>query len=95
MQSIIGVEGWVTKIVITASPFGKYDCSWRRTWRRTKIYLKSWRNNIKDEKILKIAKEAAGIIAGAALLGSSVLKELRVVSHCGVVLDNVDAKALD
>jgi len=28
--------------------------------------LKSLRNNIKDGKILEIAKEAAGIIAGAA-----------------------------
>lgn len=83
------------KIVITTSSFGKYDRSPLNelTNEQIKYKLNPYGRKLSSEEVIEIAKSADGVIAGTESLSDRVLKKLsklKVISRCGVGLDNVD-----
>lgn len=83
------------KIVITTSSFGKYDHTPLNELKKEQIEyeLNPYGRKLSSEEVIEIAKGADGIIAGTEPLNDRVLKKipgLKVISRCGVGLDNVD-----
>lgn len=83
------------KIVITTTSFGKYDKSPlnRLIEEGMDFILNPYDRKLTKEEVVEIAKDEEGIIAGTEQLNGWVfnnLAYLKVVSRCGVGLDNVD-----
>ncbi len=86
------------KITINTSSFGKYDSAPldRLEAGHVAYTLNPYQRVLNEEEVIKLSKRADGIIAGTEPLNASVLKELsdlKVISRCGVGLDNVDLNA--
>ena len=85
------------KIVITTTTFGQFD---KRPLALLKdqgweVALNPYQRKLKEEEILSLCHDADGIIAGTENLESKVLEglsRLKVISRCGVGVENVDLK---
>ena len=86
------------KIAITTSSFGKHD---KRPLDLLKdegldISLNPYGRKLAKRELIEICKDTIGIVAGTEALNRDImeqLKGLRVISRCGVGLDNVDLEA--
>ena len=83
------------KIAITTTSFGKYDDSVLNFLeeRQIKYVLNPYGRKLTQEEVVAIAEDAEGIIAGTEPLDRTVLEKLpllRVISRCGVGMDNID-----
>ena len=88
------------KIAITTSSFGKYDASPLDRLRREKIeyVLNPYGRKLSKEEVVDLARGVDGIIAGTEPLDNWVLNNLhglKVLSRCGVGMDNVDLNAAE
>ncbi|KPK42828.1 MAG: hydroxyacid dehydrogenase [Omnitrophica WOR_2 bacterium SM23_29] len=86
------------KIAITTTTFGEYDNSPLALCKKNgfEVILNPYGRKIKPDEILELAKDAMGLIAGVEPMTREVLlrlPSLKVISRCGVGLDNVDLKA--
>lgn len=86
------------KIAITTTSFFQYDKETADLLKRKgfEVILNPYGRKLKKEEILEICKGAVGIIAGTESLDEEVLNNLsdiRVISRCGVGLDNIDMQA--
>ena len=90
----------MTKIVINTSSFAAAD---RRPLEkleqeRIQYSLNPYRRQLKEEEIIELSQEAIGMIAGTEPLNKNVLtrlKNLKVISRCGVGQENVDLKTAE
>ena len=86
------------KIAITTSSFGEYDNLLLNELIKHKIeyVLNPYGRKMTREEVLDIARGVDGIIAGTETLDRKVLEKLpllKVISRCGVGMDNVDLEA--
>lgn len=88
----------MSKIAVTTTTFGQYDNSPLELCKKRghKVVLNHYGRKINPKELLRIAKDAVGIVAGTEpftpdLLSS--LPELRVISRCGAGLENIDLNA--
>ncbi len=85
----------IMKIVITTSSFGVYDDTPLTLLKKEEIEysINPYGRKLNGREIIDIADDADGIIAGTEFLSHDILKKipkLKVISRCGVGLDNVD-----
>lgn len=83
------------RIAITTTTFCEYDKSPLELLRKKsfEVILNPYGRQLKDVEIVKLCKGTIGIIAGTEPLSSAVLRQLnglKVISRCGVGLDNID-----
>ncbi len=88
------------KIAITTTSFGKYDRSPLKRLEDEKIdyVLNPYGRKLTKKEVVDIAKDIDGIIAGTEPINRWVfnnLANLKVVSRCGVGMDNVDLAAAE
>jgi D-3-phosphoglycerate dehydrogenase len=97
----------VEKIAITTTSFGKYDNKPLRHLKEKgfEIILNPYGRKLKREEVIELCKDAVGIIAGTEVYDADVLEiltqfsalspqsSLKVISRCGVGLDNIDLDA--
>lgn len=86
------------KIVVSTSSFGKYDDRPLEMLKQAGIEyeLNPHGRKLTGDELVKLAVGAVGLIAGTESIDKNVLrslKDLRVISRCGVGLDNVDLQA--
>jgi D-3-phosphoglycerate dehydrogenase len=86
------------KIAITTTSFGKYDP--RPLEKLSKAHmdyvLNPYGKKLEKEEVIELAEGADGIIAGTEVLDKYTLgelKKLKVISRCGVGMDNIDLDA--
>jgi len=83
------------QVAITTTSFGKYDPEPLILLRKysAKIKLNSLGRKLTQDEVIDLASDATGIIAGTEDLNAVVLEkltQLKVISRCGVGIDNVD-----
>ena len=97
----------MNKIAITTTSFGEYESKPLEFLRKKgfEVILNPYRRKLKNSELIELCKDAVGIIAGTETLDAEVLQRLtqssplspqsslKVISRCGVGLDNVDYKA--
>ncbi|MFC1644055.1 phosphoglycerate dehydrogenase [Candidatus Omnitrophota bacterium] len=88
------------RIFISTSTFGKYDASPLEKLRKSgyAVEVNPYGRKLTVDEQLKLYKGIDGLIAGTESLNGDVLKSLpglRVISRCGVGLDNVDLDAAE
>jgi len=87
------------KIVISTTSFGKYDMSPIDECQKAgyAVVLNPYGRKITPDELIRLAGDAVGLIAGTENLSADViaqLSELKVISRCGVGLDNIDLEAV-
>ena len=85
-------------IAISTTSFAEYDKSPLELLERSgyKIITNPYGRKIKSEELVDLAKDAVGLIAGTESIDRNIissLSRLRIISRCGVGLDNVDLEA--
>lgn len=88
------------KIFISTTSFGEYDKSYLDVCRKSGISVESnpYGRKMKPEELCSLAQGAVGLIAGTEPLTADVLSKmpnLKVISRCGVGLENVDLDAAE
>lgn len=88
----------MSKIAITTTSFAKYDDQPMQLLKDSgfEVTLNPYGRKVKPEELVELSKDAVGLIAGTESLNEEVLLKLpylRVISRCGVGLDNVDLEA--
>lgn len=83
------------EILISTTSFGEYDNYPIELLKKSKfdIILNPYGRKLQRAEVIDLAKNVAGIIAGTEPLDSFVLEKLpnlKVISRCGVGVDNVD-----
>ena len=86
------------KVAITTSSFAKYDDSPLVLCKDqgVDVTINPYKRKVKPEELIQLAGDAVGLVAGTEPLNAEVLsklKFLKVISRCGVGLDNVDLAA--
>lgn len=86
------------KIAITTTGFGVYSKSPLDLLRKNgyEATLNPYGRKLMPDEFVDIAKDAIGIIAGTENIAEKELKKmakLKVISRCGIGLDNVDVKS--
>lgn len=86
------------KIVITTSSFGEYDQRPLRLLNEKdfSVVLNPYKRKLREKEVVELCSDALGMIAGTEPLNADVLHKLsslKVISRCGVGLDNVDIDA--
>lgn len=86
------------KIVITTTTFGEYDKRPLDICKENgyEVKLNPYKKKLTCGELVDFAKDAVGLIAGIEPITQEVLenlKALKVISRCGVGLDNVDLNA--
>jgi len=86
------------KAVVSTSSYGKYDGTPLEMLKRAGVefLLNPHGRKLSGAELVELAAEADGLIAGTESLSQDViaqLKKLKVISRCGVGLDNVDLQA--
>ena len=86
------------KVLITTIPFGKEDISPLEKLKNQKLVpiLNPLGRKMKEQEIIKFAKDCEAIIAGTDPLTKKVidkLPNLKIISRVGAGLDSVDLKA--
>ena len=88
------------KINITTTSFAKFD---NYPFQLLKdggfeVVLNPYGRKLSGDEVVEFVSDAVGIIAGTESLDKSVLERLpalKVISRCGVGMDNVDLKAAE
>ena len=85
------------KIAITTSSFGREDSLPLKLLAKTKfeLVMNPFARTLKEDETIQLVKECAGVIAGTENYDRAVLQQLsqlKVISRCGVGMDNVDVK---
>lgn len=88
----------MNKIVISTSSFGKYDNSPLEFCKENgyKVVLNPYMRKVKPHELIELARNAVGLIAGTEIITEDILSKLsflKVISRCGVGLDNIDIDA--
>jgi D-3-phosphoglycerate dehydrogenase / 2-oxoglutarate reductase len=88
------------KVAITTSSFGKYDSCVLDVLEEKEIryVLNPYGRKLNQKEVVDVAKGAEGIIAGTESLDEWAfdrLPGLKVISRCGVGMDNVDLAATE
>lgn len=88
------------KIVISTSTFGVYDSLALKRLKKKKIQcaLNPYGRQLTEEEVIRLSKGAAGLIAGTEPLTKRVfssLPDLKVISRCGIGVDNIDLRAAE
>lgn len=88
------------KIIITTTSFAEFDDQPLRFLKDCGciIVLNHYGRKLTGNEVVEIGSDAVGIIAGTEPLDKSVLTKLpllKVISRCGVGMDNVDIKAAE
>lgn len=88
------------KVAITTTSFARYDRSLLDMLEEKQIQyvLNPHGRKLSEKEVVEVAKGADGIIAGTEPLNELVLNNLsslRVISRCGVGMDNVDLEAAE
>jgi D-3-phosphoglycerate dehydrogenase len=83
------------KIAITTTSFAEFDYQPLRLLKDSvfEVVLNPHGRKLSGGEIVKLAADAVGLIAGTESLDKAVLEKLsllKVISRCGVVMDNVD-----
>ena len=83
------------RILISTGSFGEWDSTPLQRLEKAglNIQLNPYGRKLKEEEIIELAAGAVGILAGTEPLNSHVLNRLeglKVISRCGVGMDNVD-----
>lgn len=86
------------KIAISTTSFAEFDDQPLRFLKNTglEIVLNSYGRKLSGGEVVELAADAVGLIAGTEPLDKSVLEKLpllKVISRCGVGMDNVDLEA--
>ena len=86
------------KIVVNTSTFGKLSKEPLKILEDNKIEfsLNPYKRTLKEEEVIELAQGMDGMIAGVEPLNKKVLNSLpglKVISRCGVGMDNVDCKS--
>ncbi len=88
------------KVLISTSSFGKYDDSPLRRLNREKfdIIINPYGRSLSEEESCDLySPEISGVIAGTEKITGVLLnkaKNLRVISRCGIGLDNIDLESV-
>jgi len=85
-------------IAVSTSSFGKYDSSLIECCKQKgyAVYVNPYGRKLNSEELLKFAGDAVGLIAGTEPISEEILTKLpflKVISRCGVGLDNIDLTA--
>ena len=85
-------------ICITTSSFAQYDDEPLRLIHRAghEYVLNPYGRKLTEEETMELLKGCAGVVAGTESLNRKVLEtlpDLKVISRCGVGMDNVDQEA--
>ena len=88
------------KIAITTSSFGEYDCLPLENLRKRKyeIILNPFGRTLTENEIKELLIDIDGLIAGTEPLTQNVIsraKNLKVISRCGIGIDNIDIEAVN
>ncbi len=88
------------KVVISTSSFGKYDSGPMDELKALglSVVLNPHGRKLTADEVVELMHDAVGVVAGTELLNAEVirqLKSMRVISRCGVGMDNVDIKAAE
>ncbi len=88
------------KILISTSSFGKYDTSLIETLQSEGfvITLNPYGRELRENEITELLDGVDGLIAGTEPLTRNVIysaKNLKVISRCGIGIDNVDIEAVN
>lgn len=86
------------KIAILTTSFGEYDKSPVEFCERAgyAVTFNPYGRKLKPDEVVKVAGEAVGIIAGTETISADMLSglpRLKVISRCGVGMENVDLEA--
>lgn len=96
-----GFEGKVKtmkKIVIATSSFGKFDDKPLQILKDNKIIpvLNPYGRKLEKNEVINLCEDAVGLISGIETLDADTLSHLtglKVISRCGIGLDNIDVEA--
>ena len=88
------------KIVISTTTFGEFDARPVEICREKgfEVILNPHRRALKAEEVIELARAALGLVAGIEPLSADVLSRLpllKVISRCGVGLENIDLAAAE
>lgn len=88
------------KITITTTSFAKFDDQPLQLLKDSgfDVVLNPYGRKLSRDEVVKLAAEAVGLIAGTEPLNKSALEKLpllKVISRCGVGMDNVDLEAAE
>jgi D-3-phosphoglycerate dehydrogenase len=86
------------KIAITTTSFAKFDRQPLQLLNESgyEVVLNPYGRKLAGDEVVDLARDAAGLIAGTESLDRSVLEKLpslRIISRCGVGMDNIDLAA--
>ena len=86
------------KIAVTTSSFGKeHETAWQNFRKKGfEVIFNPHGRSLKAEEVVPFIKDCSGVIAGTENYSSSVIRhlpQLRVISRCGIGMDNIDAAA--
>ena len=88
------------KVAISTSTFGEFDARPVELCREKgfEVILNPHKRTLKADEVVELAKNALGLVAGTAPLTADVMSRLplmKVISRCGVGLENVDLGAAE
>lgn len=94
----IGKQIMTPKIAITTTSFAKFDNHSLQLLKDSglEVVLNPYGRKLTGDEVVELSADAVGLIAGTEPLDKSVLEKLpllKVVSRCGVGMDNVDLEA--
>ena len=86
------------KIAITTTSFAQFDRAPLKLLEEAgaEVFLNPYGRKLTGEEVVQLAAEADGLIAGTEPLDKTVLEKLtrlKVISRCGVGMDNIDCDA--
>jgi len=90
----------MTRVLISTSSFGKYDKVPLETLKgeNLEITLNPYGRTLEKSEIIELLEGVDGLIAGTEPLTREVIynaKNLKVISRCGIGIDNVDITSLN
>ena len=90
----------IPKIVITTTSFAKFDDQPLQLLKDSgfEVVLNPYGRKLAGDEVVELTADAVGLIAGTEPLDKSVLEKLpllKVISRCGVGMDNVDLEAAE
>jgi len=88
------------KVGITTSSFAEFDNKPLQILKDSEFecVLNPYGRKLSSEELIKLICDCCGVVAGTELLNKEVLTKLpllKVISRCGVGMDNVDLKAAE
>ena len=88
----------MAKIAISTTSFGEYDDACIKACEKEgfNVVINPYKRKIKPDELIKLARDAMGLIAGTEDITENILLELRllkVISRCGAGIDNIDVEA--